>query len=78
MVAYEEEKDQTLKQVLQTVQRQENLRVGILIGPEGGISMQEMHKLQQAPTKTITLGNRILRTETAPIAMTSILMYELE
>ena len=37
----------------------------------------EVQKLVEAGAKTITLGKRILRTETAPIMISSILMYEL-
>lgn len=78
LVAYEEEKKVTLKEVLQKAKEQQAKKIGILIGPEGGISLEEIEKLCKANTNMITLGKRILRTETAPIAMTSIIMYELE
>ena len=54
------------------------MKIGILIGPEGGIEKEEIDILKQAGAKIVTIGNRILRTETAPIAMASIIMSELE
>ena len=44
---------------------------GLLIGPEGGISARE---IEECGAKTVTLGARILRTETAALAATAILM----
>ncbi len=51
---------------------------GILIGPEGGFADEEVEAAQAAGIKTISLGHRILRTETAGMAVMSILMFELE
>ena len=42
--------------------------IGILIGPEGGISQKEVSLLQQVGALPITLGKRIFRTETAGLA----------
>lgn len=79
IVAYEEENKQTLKSVLQNIKKaNEPLKIGILIGPEGGIDKKEIMQLQQTNAKIVTLGKRILRTETAPIVMTANIMYELE
>lgn len=52
--------------------------VGIFIGPEGGFESSELELAQEAGSKIITLGKRILRTETAGMMMLSILMFELE
>lgn len=52
--------------------------VGIFIGPEGGFEEAEVQKAQETGAVPITLGKRILRTETAGIAVLSILMYHLE
>ncbi|MCI9270484.1 MAG: 16S rRNA (uracil(1498)-N(3))-methyltransferase [Dorea sp.] len=52
--------------------------VGILIGPEGGFDKEEVNAAAAAGAKEITLGRRILRTETAGLAVLSILMYHLE
>lgn len=52
--------------------------VGIFIGPEGGFEKEEVYQTVDAGAKEITLGRRILRTETAGLAVLSILMYHLE
>jgi len=54
------------------------IRLGIFIGPEGGFEEAEVQKAQETGAVPITLGKRILRTETAGIAVLSILMYHLE
>lgn len=77
IVAYEEEKENGIKQELQKINGKENLKIGILIGPEGGIEKEEIEQLKEAGAKIVTLGKRILRTETAPIVMSSVIMYEL-
>lgn len=78
IVAYEEEQQQTLKQILNKIDSKNNIKIAIIIGPEGGIEKEEIQYLQQKHAKVVSLGKRILRTETAPIAMASIIMYELE
>ncbi len=87
IVAYEEEKNTTLKQVLKSIKEQElldgekfkdkNITIGVLIGPEGGIDAKEI-ELFKEKASIVTLGKRILRTETAPIVISSIIIYELE
>ena len=52
--------------------------IGVFIGPEGGFDSREVEAAEEAGAKILTLGRRILRTETAAISMLSILMYELE
>lgn len=52
--------------------------VGIFIGPEGGFAAEEIEKAIEAGAVPITLGKRILRTETAGLAVLSILMFSLE
>ncbi|MCC6095451.1 MAG: 16S rRNA (uracil(1498)-N(3))-methyltransferase [Eubacterium sp.] len=52
--------------------------VGVLIGPEGGFDAQEVTAARTAGFQPITLGQRILRTETAGMTVLSILMYLLE
>lgn len=75
IVAYEQEKDKTLKDVLTTDKK--TSKIAIVIGPEGGFEKDEIEMLRNAGASIISLGNRILRTETAPIVLTSIIMYEL-
>lgn len=52
--------------------------IGIFIGPEGGFEKEEVELALKAGAKEITLGKRILRTETAGLTTLSILMYHLE
>ena len=79
LVAYENEKDTSLKSVLKQI-KIENAKIAILIGPEGGIDIEEINDLKENinDLKIITLGKRILRTETAPIVISSNILYELE
>ncbi len=52
--------------------------IGIFIGPEGGFEEEEVQTALKNQIEPITLGKRILRTETAGLAVISILMYLLE
>ena len=52
--------------------------VGIFIGPEGGFEREEVDLALSSGAKALTLGKRILRTETAGLAVLSVLMYHLE
>lgn len=49
--------------------------VALLIGPEGGLSRDEISQAQRHDFSALTLGPRVLRTETAPIAAASILQF---
>ena len=49
--------------------------IAIVIGPEGGFELSEAQSLRDAGAFTATLGRRILRTETAPIAAIAAIMY---
>ena len=76
LIAYENERKTNIKEVIKQNPNAE--RIGIVIGPEGGMSIEEVKKLEECEAKTIGLGKRILRTETAPITMISMLIYEYE
>ena len=52
--------------------------VGIFIGPEGGFEKQEIEKTLKADAKIISLGKRILRTETAAITTVGMCMLSIE
>lgn len=54
------------------------MNVGIFIGPEGGFEDREVELAQQMGAEQITLGKRILRTETAGLAILSVLAFQLE
>ena len=53
-------------------------QVGILIGPEGGFTEEEIAMAQEKNVCPVSLGRRILRTETAGLAILSVLMFHLE
>ena len=71
---YEEERMRPLKSVLQASHGVKD--IGVVIGPEGGFETQEIEQLAQGGGRIVTLGPRILRTETASPAVLSVLMYE--
>lgn len=54
------------------------MSIGIFIGPEGGFSEDEVILAVEHRAKAITLGKRILRTETAGMALMSVIMYFME
>lgn len=78
LVAYENEEDISIKKILQDVEKKENLKVAVIVGPEGGIEDKEIEELKSVGAKVVTLGKRILRTETAPIVLASVIMYEFD
>ena len=54
------------------------MSVGIFIGPEGGFEQSEVEAAIAEGAVPISLGNRILRTETAPLMLLSVLTFQLE
>ena len=55
-----------------------NEQIAVFIGPEGGFAKEEIELAQNAGIEPVTLGKRILRTETAGITILSIIMFQLE
>lgn len=53
-------------------------RIGIFIGPEGGFESSEVEMIRAIGGKTLSLGHRILRTETAGMTILSLLMFLLD
>lgn len=74
-VPYECEEQKTLKDTL--LSKKDIKTVGFLIGPEGGFDIAETEKIRNAGIATVTLGKRILRTETAGEAVLAMTMYEI-
>ena len=64
------------KEVLASIKP--GMSVSVLIGPEGGFAPSEIEAATEAGAKIITLGKRILRTETAGLVALSLIMAELE
>ena len=80
IVAYENEQDLKLKTLLRDRLEGRPANIAVLIGPEGGLEQGEVNFVLGSNEKaySVTLGRRILRTETAGMAMLAMLMYELE
>lgn len=70
---YEKEKGTTMKDIVAT---QKNGEVCVAIGPEGGVEEGEVIWLKEHGFVPCTLGESILRTETAPLVVLSIIFYE--
>lgn len=77
IIPYEKEKENSLKKICEDF-REDTKSIGIFIGPEGGFSDKEIELAKNSNIIPITLGKRILRTETAGFITTAILLYELE
>ena len=77
-------KQNTLKEQLNLIKKKWKTqirwinKIGIVIGPEGGLEEQDVEILKENGAKIITLGKRILRTETVALNVLSVIMYELE
>ncbi|MEK3766863.1 MULTISPECIES: 16S rRNA (uracil(1498)-N(3))-methyltransferase [unclassified Solibacillus] len=68
----------SFKQKLQSLNTNKELRILCIFGPEGGISRNESKVLIEAGAQTMSLGPRILRTETAPFYALAAISYEFE
>lgn len=84
LVAYEKEKNNSLKQEIKKIKEtlnkdlKQEIKIAIVIGPEGGIEEKEVEFLKSNGAHIITLGNRILRTETVALSVSSVIMYEFD
>ena len=74
---WEGETSRSLREVLGTMSGGTLDDVSIVIGPKGGLTEAEIKFLIHRGALPVTLGNRILRAETAAIATVSSVMYEL-
>lgn len=72
---YENERQNSLRKILS---KKDIKSIGFFIGPEGGLDDTEVDMATELNIPTVSLGKRILRTETAPIACLSAVMYELD
>ncbi len=77
LVPYENEEGiQSLRLAVRTIRP--GSAIGVWIGPEGGFATEEIALARENGMRTVSLGRRILRTETAGLMMLSVLGYELE
>ena len=74
----EMERDDSIRDALGRIKEQDATpdRLGIFIGPEGGLTREEVDLARAENIAPITLGRRILRAETASLAVVSAVMYE--
>lgn len=77
LIPYENEKGMDKARELIKELKNKN-SIGIFIGPEGGIAEDELELAINAGAKPISLGNRILRTETAGLALVSVIAFEID
>lgn len=75
ILLWESEDTNSLKEALSNMNCESP--VCIFVGPEGGLTDTEVHLAEAKGICTVTLGPRILRTETAGLAALSIIMYQL-
>ncbi len=75
IIFWEDEQTQSLKQLLKS-QPQKPQKINLIVGPEGGLSEDEVNQLREIGAVSASLGKRILRTETAGLAGTAIILYE--
>ena len=78
MIPWEMERDDSIRQALGRIKDQGTTpdRIGIFIGPEGGLTREEVDLARAESIAPITLGRRILRAETASLAVIFAVMYE--
>ena len=75
LMPWEEDRTNTLRDALKSSAPS---TVVIFIGPEGGLTVEEVEQARQHGAHIISLGPRILRAETAALAAVANVMYELE
>jgi 16S rRNA (uracil1498-N3)-methyltransferase len=74
LLLYEKERNVSLKNIMDTIVFPSDIL--IMVGAEGGFTSEEVSKAKQSGFLTIGIGNLILRAETVPISVLSILQYE--
>ena len=77
VVPYERADGYGIKSLSMNIKREDIKNIAIVIGPEGGFEEDDIEELKEIGAEIVTLGKRILRTETAGFVATSLLCYEL-
>lgn len=73
LILWEDERENSLKKTLSLLEKP--VSVAVAIGPEGGFDPLEVELFMRNGYQPVSLGSRILRTETASIAILAILQY---
>jgi 16S rRNA (uracil1498-N3)-methyltransferase len=76
LIPWEEEYQMGIKDVFKTVRREEISDISIFIGPVGGFTSNEINEAKKIGSLSVSLGNRILRSETAGIIASAVILYE--
>ena len=77
VVPYERADKYGIKSLCRNIPKENIKNIAVVIGPEGGFEEEEIEELKNIGAEIVTLGKRILRTETAGFVATSLLCYEL-
>lgn len=75
LLPYEQERKCSLADLRERLQDQYPQEVSIVIGPEGGFCPDEVERIRNINGEIITLGRRILRTETAAVAVLALVQF---
>ena len=78
LAAWEGEHALRLRDAVRALKDQPNPRLAVLIGPEGGLSEEEINAARAAGVRAVSLGDRILRMETAAVVAAALALDELE
>ncbi|TFG37609.1 MAG: 16S rRNA (uracil(1498)-N(3))-methyltransferase, partial [Syntrophobacterales bacterium] len=76
IVLWEDESERGIKAILSDERYRDSDNFFVIVGPEGGFLKEEVEKAIAHDFISASLGTLILRTETAPLAILSILQYE--
>lgn len=77
IVPYENEEKKYIGEALKDIGRKKVKKINLIIGPEGGFEKWEIEMLKEKGAHIVSLGPRILRTETAAIVSSALILYEL-
>ncbi len=77
LVAWEETDRGSLREIVEDASLTSDARVAVVVGPEGGLTAAEVEALVAAGAVPFTLGDTILRTETAGVVASALLVYEM-
>lgn len=76
LFCWENEQETTVRAVLSSYKNSGGENIIVLIGPEGGFTDREVHDIKSIGGVSVTLGKRVLKTDTAAIAALAMINYE--
>jgi len=78
LFAYEGQTHKNVREHLKSIGKEDLTEVWVFVGSEGGFSPAEVHEFQRLTMEPVTLGEQVLRVETACITLLAVLKYEFE